>query len=253
MPTPVRFTSGVTTDPVWGPLGQYGMRNPFFYHEVEDDFDSSLGVTGAWTQTKTGNGTIAHTAGDGGLGLFTTNSSTPAAGDVCSIQLPAASFAFAAGKKFFFLTRLKLSSAANNGLLCGLIQTTATPFTVTDGLYFLKATGSASNLILRSTVSSVNTDLTIPTSAYTLADATNIDLGFYYDGKTGVYATVGSQLVGYIPQSGVGSLTPPVKSPNAFFAPTLTTANLNLTLALQSGTASSKTMTADFILAAKER
>lgn len=249
MPTPVRYTSGISTDPKWGPLADFGQPNPLTYHSFVDDFDYATGITGYYTATKTGNGTIAQTAGDGGLALFTTNSSTPAAGDVCSLQLPVASFKPATTKKLFFLTRLQLSSAANNGLLCGFIQTTVTPFTVVDGLYFLKATGSASNLILRSTVASVNTDLTIPTAAYTLADATYIDLGFYYDGRGTVSAFVGSSLVSSPPQAQLYA----ARSPMAAFSPTLTTANLNLTLALQSGTASSKTMTADFLLAAKER
>jgi hypothetical protein len=99
---------------------------------------------------------------------------------------------------------------------------------------------------------SANTDLTIPTASYALTDATDFDLGFSIDRAGNVYAFIGAQLVGYIPQSGSGSVTPN-KRGVASFVPTLTTANLNLTLALQSGTASSKTMSADFILGSKER
>lgn len=249
MGTPTRFPSGISTDQKWGPLADYGNHNPFTFHEFEDDFDATLGVAGLYTATKTGNGTIAQAAGEGGLLLFTSNASTPAAGDVASVQLPAASFKFGTNKKMFYLARLKLSSAANNGLLAGLIQTTVTPFTVVDGLYFLKATGSASNLILRSTVGSANTDLTISTSQYTLADDTFFDLGFQYDGRGTVYAYVGASLVGSPNQPQLSAARGPVGS----FVPVLTTANLNLTMALQSGTASSKTMTADFHMAAKER
>lgn len=250
--SPVRFPAGVSTDFPFQPLANFGNENPFMYATLEDDFYNSLGAAGAWTATKTGNGTIAHTAGAGGLALFTTNSTTPAGTDICSIQAPAAGFAFASMKKAFFLARLQLSSATNAAFLAGLIQTTTTPFTVTDGLYFLKASGAANNLILRSTVGSVNTDLTIPTSAYTLANNTNIDLGFHVDRAGNVYAFVGSQLVGFMPQSGTGSSTPP-RGGVAAFAPTLTTANLNLTAAIQSGTAASSTMTLDFLMASVER
>lgn len=248
--TPQRFTTGVSTDQKWQPLAEYGNFNPFFYCEFADDFLGAL--SGQYTATKTGNGTIAATAGDGGRMLFTTNSSTPAGTDIASLQLAAAAFSNTAGKKMFFECRLQLSSATNAAFLAGLIQTTTTPFTVTDGIYFLKATGSLTNLILRSTISSVNTDLTIPTSAYTLANATDIDLAFSIDRKGNVYAFVGSQLVGWIPQSGTGSSLPP-RGPVGSFAPSITTATLNPTIAIQSGTAASSTMNVDFIMAAKER
>jgi hypothetical protein len=247
------------------------MGNPFFYHQFFDDFDANL-TTGIWTQTKTGNGTSAHNAADGGTALLTTNSSTPATSDIVSLQLPAASFTFTAGKKSFFLTRLQLSSATNAAFIAGLIQTTTTPFTVTDGLYFYKATGALNNLQLISVVGSTATTLTIPTSAYTLANSTYIDLGWFVDRNQQVWAFVGSSLVGYVPQSGTGSvnsagvsiLPPPgavatmgVSATQTLYPTstiwTPTTANLNLTIAIQSGTAASSTLTTDFIMASKER
>lgn len=250
-PTPTRLTAGLSTDFPYGPLANMGMPNPFFYHMTSDDFDQEIAESG-YTKTTSGNGTIALTPGDGGRALFTTNSSTPAAGDVASLQLPAAGFTFTALKKSFFLCRVQLSDVINAGLLTGLIQTTATPFTVTDGLYFLKASGSATNLILRSTIGSVNTDLVIPVAAYALANNVDIDLAWFVDRNQTAYAFVGGQLVGYIPQSGIGATTP-ARGPAASFAPVLTAAVLNQTIALQSGTATSKTANADFIMTSKER
>lgn len=251
-PPPTRLTAGLSTDFPYGPLALMGVANPFFYHITPDDFDQEISESG-YTKTTSGNGTIVLTPGDGGRALFTTNSSTPAAADVASIQLPAAGFTFTATKKTFFLCRVQLSDVINAGLIAGLIQTTATPFTVVDGLYFFKASGSATNLVLRSTIASVNTDLVIPVSAYTLVNATDIDLAFFVDRNQNVYAFIGNQLVGYVPQSGAGALTPPSRGAVASFVPALTAVNLNQTLALQSGTASSKTMNGDFILTAKER
>lgn len=254
-PVPDRSPNGLSTDNPWGPLADYGNHNPFFYNEVEDDFTDSLAVATRWTKTLTGNGTVANAAGDGGLALFTTNNAGAAGTDIASIQMAAANFAIRPLlPKVFMLCRLQLADVVNAALLVGLIQTTATPFTVVDGLAFLKASGSASNLILRSTVASVNTDLVIPTSAYTLTNNVNVDLGFYIDRNGRVVAFVGSNIIGFKQIPGTGT-TPPSRGPSAAFAtnPTLTTANLNLTLALQSGTASSKTMTADCIMAAKER
>lgn len=249
MPNPARFTSGISTDAPWQILAQYGMPNPFDFHSFYDDFDYSPGVTGIYTKTLTGNGTVANAAGQGGTALFTTNSSTPASGDIASIQLPAAGFAMSAGafgtKKAFFLTRLRVADAANAAFLVGLIQTTTTPFTVTDGIYFSKATGAANNLTIRHAASSTILTTNIPTAAYTLSNNTYLDLGWFLDRTGTVNAFVGSNLIG--PSS-------TVRGPAAIIVPTtLVSANLNLTLALQSGTASSKTMTVDFALAAVER
>lgn len=265
MATPVRYSSGFTQDQVWQPLAQIGIPNPFFYHVFQDDFNEV--DTNRYTTTANTNGTAAATAGDGGLALLTTNSSTPLATDIVQLQGKVASFAFVpatstvAGKKAVFLTRIQLSSASNAGFIVGLTNTQTTPFVsgITDGLYFSKLTGALNTLNLISMVGSVATTLAIPTSAYTLANATNIDLGFYVDQKGNVFAMVGTNLVGYMPQSGSGATNAVggiQRQPIAAFSGnplTLTTANLNPTIAINSGTAASSTMTVDFVLAARER
>lgn len=250
---PVRYPNGVSTDPPYGPLANYGLPNPFFYHFFEDDFDSL--VSNYYTQTKTGNGTIAHAAGDGGTILFTTNSSTPAATDVCSIQLPAASFSVTLGKKMFGLARFQTNDATNPEITFGLIQTTATPFTVVDGIYINKPAGAANTLALKHAKASTITTSAFPTSAYSLAANTNIDVGFYLDRNGILYGFVGSQLVGWLPQSErpAGQVAGPAVAMTTLNAGNITTANLNLTLAIRSGTTASKTMTADFMMVAKER
>ncbi len=261
-PDPARNTAGISTDFPWGPLADYGAPNPLFYHSAVDDFDPY--VAGRYTTTGTvANGSIATLSGEGGLAIWTTNSSTPVNTDFTTAQLTPGGFTLTAGKKSFFLTRLQVSSAANAAFIVGLMQVTTTPFTQLEGLYFLKATG-ATTLVLRHRASAVNTDIAIPANANPLADATFIDLGWYVDRQQNIYAFVGGQLVGWIPQSGTGSVTAagtsvlPVKGPIASLQQSITaltlTANvLTPTLALQSGTASSKTMTTDFWLAAKER
>lgn len=249
---PVRYPSGVSTDPPFGPLANFGQPNPFMYHYFEDDFDY---IATLYTQTKTGNGTIALAAGDGGLGLFTTNSSTPAGTDICAVQLPAASFSITLGKKHFFLTRLQLSSATNAAFNVGLIQTSATPMTVVDGIWFNKASGALNNLKLQHSKASTVTTLNIPTNVYTLANNTNIDLAWYIDRNGNIFAFVGAQLVGWFPQSErpTGQVAGPCGEITGLTASTFTTANLNVTLCVQSGTAASSTMTVDFVFAGKER
>lgn len=247
---PARNTSGGTSDFPWQPLADCGAGNPFFYHSYFDDMDSSLAVAGVYTKSITGVGTIANTAGDGGLGLFTT---AGAAGtDIASIQLPAASFSLTLGLKLFFECRLKISDVINALFNVGLIQTTVTPFTVTDGIFFQKLAG-ATALNIVSAVGSVLTTVAIPVSAFTLTNNVNIDLAFYLNRQGDVLAFVDTQLVGFIPQSGTGATTPNAGAVARITAPTLTAVVLNPTIAIQSGTVAAKTLTLDFFSVQKER
>lgn len=224
---PVRLPNGATTDPVYGPLAQSGFGNPFFYHQFYDDFDNALGVAGLYTTTSSGAGTVAHSAGDGGLALFTTGA---VANNFESIQLPAASVTLpttgsnppgtsTSVKKLFYLVRLQVAATSTCSFIAGLCNTSTTPFTtgaqsVTDGLFFYKAAGGtvlqvlniASNANSPSGTGFTNT-FNIPTVAYTLANNTNIDLSFSVDRFQNLYIFVGAQLVGWIPQSGTGAVT----------------------------------------------
>lgn len=260
-PTPARFTGGVTQEPVWSPLANFGLPNPLFYHQDSDDFAKLTALTSEYTVTVSAGCTVGNTAGDGGIITYSIDGD--AAGDFASIQRIVASFSFTAGKKSFFATRLQASDVTNGIIIAGLIQTTATPLVVTDGLYFFKATG-ATTLVLRHAVGGVFTDIAIPAVANVLANNTYIDLGWYVDRNQNIYAFVGSQLIGYMQQSGTGPVNSagvsvlPVAGPVAALQQsatplTLTAANLNPTLCFGAGTATAKTMIADYWLAAKER
>lgn len=250
-PPPGRSPAGWTPDWPFGPLADSGMGNPAYYHQFFDDFDNALGVAGLYTVSAAGAGTIAHSAGDGGLALFTT---AGASGNFESIQLPAASFALPqgalAGKKLFYLVRLQLSDIALSTFIAGLCNTTATPFAgIADGVYF---TGSASAINIVSAVGSVLTTTAVPLNG-NYVNATSLDLAFYIDRLGNLNAFLSSNMVGYQPQSGTGAKTPTrgrvLQVPNL----TLTAVNLNVTLAVQTNAAAVKTMTADFHMAQKER
>lgn len=243
--TPVRYPSGVSTDQPLGPLANYGAPHPFLYHSWADDFDAAV-ATLDYTLTKTNAGTIAQSASDGGNLLFTT---AALAGDLCSLQLPAASFALPVGKKAFYLTQLTLADVLNPTVIAGLIQTTTTPGTVVDGLYFSKVSG-ASVFTLNSMVGSVLTSIPIPAATFTPVNGASFDLAFTID-RNGLVQGFLGQLVGFVPQSGTGSVTPGRASVS--FSPTLTAAVLNPTISVISGTATAKTMIADFLMAATER
>jgi hypothetical protein len=253
-PTPGRSPAGFTTDWPWGPMADSGYGNPFYYHQFADDFDNALGVAGLYTVSAGGAGTVAHAAGDGGLALFTT---AGAASNFEAIQLPAASFTLpqgaGAGKKLFYLTRLQLSDVTNSAFIAGLCDITATPFTsITDGVWFSKASGGTV-LNINSAIGGVNTATAVPASAYSLVNATNIDLGFYIDWYGNLNVFTSANMVGYVPESGTGANTPVRGRCLQVSGLSLTTANLSPTLGVQTGAAASKTMTVDFHNAQKER
>lgn len=256
--SPVRYPSGVSVDNPFGVTGNMGLPNPLFYHMWADDMDQEVAETGAYTKTVTGNGTVALTPGDGGLALFTTNSSTPLAADIASLQLPVAGYTVTLGKKMFYMVSFQASSISAAAFQFGFIQQTVTPGTVTDGIWFSKAAGSLTNLAINISKASAAVTVALPTNAYTLANATQIQLGFSMDRNGNVQAWVGSQLVGNVPLAGTGSVLPPgnqgpVAAINSPATANIPIVNLTPTMAMQSGTTASSTMTVDFVLAAKER
>lgn len=279
-PPPLRNPAGSTTDAPFGPLAFSGMGNPFFYHQFADDFDTLLGATGLYVLS--GTGSAAHALGDGGTALLST---LAGASTFASIQLPAASFTLpttgatppgtsTSVKKFFYLMRFQLSDITLSQFIAGVVNTNATPFTggIVDGIYFQKTyntTALTFNVIASAgqspTGSAINATIAIPSTAYTLANATYLDMGFSIDRQQNIYVYVGSSLVGYILQSGSGavnaagvSILPPiggVASLQQVISPTpLTLQTLNPILAVGNNvTAAIKTATVDFHVTQKER
>ena len=131
-PAPMRITAGFTQDMNFQPLGVVGQPDPLFYSTFVDDFMNFEAAD--YTVTANTNGTAAAVAGDGGQIVLTTNSSTPLATDIVSVQTPVANTTLSAKNKIAFGCRVKTSSAANAAFNVGLIQTTTTPFTVTDSI-----------------------------------------------------------------------------------------------------------------------
>ena len=254
-PPPTRLTAGSSTDPPYGPLADSGFCNPAFYHNFFDDFDNTLGTTtnGFYTVTAA-TGSMVHTPGDGGLALLST---TAAAASFVSAQLPAASFVLpqgaGAGKKLFYLTRLQMSDVTACAIIAGLINTTVTPFAaVADGVWFSKAIGSTI-LNINTAVGSAVVTTPLPAASYALANAVNIDLGFYIDRSGNLNVFTSPNMVGYVPQSGTGATTPTRGRVQQILTPALTAANLNGTLAINETATANKTLQVDFHLVQKER
>jgi len=232
MPT-TNFTKGVNNITAQNILGQMIQLDPTQMHTFFNDFDAYH--TGNWTVTETQAGaTQALTNVDGGV-LLLTNSA--ADDDIVALQKVGESFKFEAGKKLFFKARFAVSDATQSDLVIGLQITDTTPLAVTDGVYFRKDDGDANLdfVVVKDSTASTATAIA------TVVAATYITVGFYYNGVDEVvYA------------ASTNSLNPTVLGK-------LATTNLpndeelTISFGIQNGEAVAKTMSVDYIFAAKER
>lgn len=222
-----RFPNGVTNVAKSNPVGQMGQLDPTKFHTYFNDFDQY--VAGDWTITDTGIATHALTDADGGALLIT---NAAADNDASFFNKVGESFLVAAGKKLWFKARFQVSDATQSDIVIGLQITDTTPLAVSDGIYFQKDDGDA-NIDFYVTKNSTSTT---QTAIATLANATNITLGFYYNGVDAVEYYVddvylGASAVTNLPDDEV----------------------LTLSFGIQNGEAVAKTMTLDYLLAVKER
>lgn len=222
-----RFPFGLTNVGESNSLADLGMPSPTKFHSYMEDFDYY--VAGDWTVTETDAGaTQALTDGDGGLLLIT---NTAADNDLVALQKKGESFRFSSGKQLYFEARFKVSDATQSDLSIGLQITDTSPLDVSDGVFFTKADGSTSVSFLVEKNGTATT-----TTVATMADDTFITLGFNYDGGSVMQYCVNGVVAG---TSAVTNL------PND--------EDLTISFAIQNGEAVAKTMTVDYIFAAKER
>jgi hypothetical protein len=243
MGVPTRFTQGLATQSKETLLGDYPLPSPFrtsstpttsyqagfAIAQYSNDFLAfdSDDFTVAGTSS-----TFAEVDGLGGLGVLTPGGTTTAS----SVIVPRASFQFIAGQKMWFSCRLEASAVTGNQVVAfGLTKSSAGTIATTDSLLFTKAAGSTS-LNLISTVGSTST--TLLTGVTTMANATFIDVGFYYDG-TDLKVFVSDALEGRVASVTIGSsgtnLTNAVMTPVIEITPVAT-----------------ETVTVDYLLAAQE-
>lgn len=225
--TTTNLPGGITNAALSTVMTSFGAPDPSVFHSYWNDFDTF--ASGDWTNTATGSVTNANAAGNGGI-LSLANSA--ANNDLDSIQLKAASFAIVAGSQAWFKCRFNISNATNAALTIGLIQTTTTPLTVTDGIYFSKAAASTA-LAMKIAKSSAITTLS---SVATLANTTYLNVGWHYNGSSAVTC--------YVNNVKVGAITDLTNLP---------TANLNLTIAVANGTAAANTLLVDYVGVFNER
>lgn len=229
MSAPTRFPYGAGNVKPQATLGMYGAQDPSKFHQYFTDFDTYTAAD--WTVTETGAATQALADEDGGVLLIT----NAAADDNASYsQKVGESFLMEAGRPAWFKARFKVSDATQSDLVMGLQITDTTPLDATDGIYFTKADGSAVlTAVCRNNATTGSTSL----NAVTMVSDTYVVVGWYYDGKSEVKVFVNDVHVGTL--AGTSAFLPDTE--------------LTVSYGVQNGEAVAKTMSIDYIFAAKAR
>lgn len=225
-----RFPGGLTNVAESNMWADYIDCSPSKVHAYFNDFDTYQ--TGDWTVTETSSGaTQAITDGDGGLLLLTGVASS---GTIVALNKVGSSFTFesASGKSLFFESRFKVSEATLSGLVMGLQVTDNTPFAVTDGVFFTKASGSTNLLFVVQSASTATS-----TVATTVADDTYLQVGYSYDGGTRLAYSVAGVEVGVLPITNMPAAA----------------SNQTISMAVASGSSGAQTMTIDYVNVVKTR
>jgi hypothetical protein len=291
---PTALTGGATTDGKYGVFYQSGYGNPSYYHQFFDDFDNSLGASGLWVPVFSGTGAVtpAGTPADGGVVLMTPGSQ---AAGYAYMQLPVADYTFTLTYKMFFGARFTLTDSggvASPTVVLGLTQHQAagTP-APTDGIYFQKNTATSyMDLIVNKTSAPVSVTGGVgflawnaATGLYStaLVSGTTYDCGYYVDFNGNIWGFFGTQLFGFLPQSGSGPYNTGYASGNLTVSPprgpqyggttaayaaanpsfnqprypqvVYPTAVLSPMVSILAGDTNSPTLSVDFIIVQKER
>lgn len=233
MTAPQRFEYGVT-NALSGMWANAPFLDPRLFHVYIEDFDYFAAADWTITTTEAGGGDASEALTNvaGGVLLVTNDAADD---DADFFQKVGESFKFAAGKKTFFEARLATSDATQSDIVVGLQITDTTPLAVTDGVYFLKSDGAAT-VDFKSLMNSAG----VTSSAVaTMANATYIRLGFYYDGA-----------------SNIAVYADDVKVADVTVAAGTTLCNdeeLTISFGIQNGEAVAKTLSVDYIIVAQER
>lgn len=226
-----RFPNGLTTASKQSTLHDFVSIDPTQVHVFFDDFDRY--VAGDWTITTTeagaGNATEALTDADGGVLLITNDD---ADNDNDFFQKNGESFKFEAGKKLWFKARFKTNDATQSDIVMGLQITDTSPLDVSDGVFFLKDDGDT-NLDF---YVEKNGTQTSSTAVSTIANDTYVTVGFYYNGDDEIAVFVDD-----VKQTSVATTNLPDDE------------ELTISFGIQNGAAAAKTLSVDYIFAAKER
>ena len=230
---PTRFPGGVSNTSSTGTMAELGSLDPTKYHIFFDDFDTY--TAGDWTITTTetgsGNASEALSDADGGVLLITNDDAN---NDADFFNKKGESFARELGKNLWFKARFKVSDATQSDFVMGLQNTDTTPLAVNTGVYFSKNDGDT-NLDFN-VYTGITTTLSIPAIA-TVVDDTYISVGFHIGGIR--WRTVIDYYVDDVKTGVARGIVPGTE--------------MTVSFGIQNGEAAAKTMSLDYVYAAKER
>jgi len=193
-----------------------------------------------WTVTAVGASTAALTDAAFGRLLLTT---AGAENDGVQLQKVGEAFLPLPGKKLWFEIKFQISDATESDFLFGIAVTDTTAIVaagdgVTDGIFFQK--DDASTSVTLYCQKDATTGQTSAAGVHTMVAATDVTLGFEFDGVR--------EIRYFVDGAKKGSLDI-TTSPAAFLPDTETT----VTLAFLTGAAAVKTASIDYVFAAIER
>jgi hypothetical protein len=227
------YPKGLTNNTAQNVLGSLKTVDSTVYNTYFNDFNTY--TAGEWTVTETQAGaTQALTNADGGV-LLLTNSA--ADDDLNALQKVGESFLIATGKEAYFKARFKVSDATQSDFVIGLQITDATPLAVTDGIYFRKDDGDA----LLDFVVIKDSTATTATGIATVVSDTYLTVGFYFNGVDEIQYFAGTN-----------SLNPTLLG-KSVITNLPNDEELTVSFGIQNGEAVAKTMSIDYIFAAKAR
>ena len=238
---PTHFENGLTNIAQDKTLGAFGAPDPTKYHTWFNDFDDYAAAQ--WVITTTEAGTSSATEdisdADGGILLLTNDN---ADNDADFLQWSATddasateTFLLESGKEAWFKARFKVSDATQSDFVIGLQVIDTTPLDATDGIYFQKDDGDA--LLDIYCRKNATTGSTSASGIHTMVDDTYVIVGWYYDGDVTLQYFVNDVRIGSLSAS--SSYLPDTE--------------LTVSFGIQNGEAAAKTMSIDYIFAAKGR
>jgi hypothetical protein len=239
MSKPVTYPNGISNARKNSTLSMMGTMDPTQFHTFFDDFDNF--EADQWVITRVGatpNEAIANA--DGGRLLLTmaatddSSSSLQWSGDDAAGAVE--TFKFQVGKELWFKSRFQVSDVVQSDFIMGLQITDTTPLAVSDGVYFRKDDGD-SDLDLVVIKGGVATTTTM---TGVLANATDVTVGYYYNGKAG---TAGA----------IEIFVNDIKRATSVVTNLPDTEELTVSFHMQNGEAVAKTMSLDYIFVCKAR
>lgn len=223
-----RFQNGVTNRDVGDIFNSLKALDPTRAHTYWEDFDYYLATD--WIVTEVGVATQALIDISGGRLLIT---NAAADNDSSFQQKVGEGFLFTLGIPAFFRALFQVSDATQSDFIIGLQITDTTPLAVTDGVFFRKDDGNAELdfISVRNSVEVTSDNI------FTVLDAIDIEVAFFWDGIDRIWFGVNGTALGFI--------TPGVSLPDDEV--------LTISFGIQNGEAVAKTLLLDYIYASMER